>query len=57
MATPLTPEQLAAYERDGFLLVEELVSPAELEGCGSGCGIHHGPALGLRCRLSRVWNG
>lgn len=31
-AMRLTPEQLAAYHQDGFVVVEDLVSSAELEG-------------------------
>lgn len=61
MATPLTPEQLAAYERDGFLLVEELVSPAELEGLRERLWEYtHGgrPLGGLRVQIEpRVERG
>lgn len=32
MPTRLTPEQLEAYHRDGYVVVEDLLTPAEVEG-------------------------
>ena len=34
MPKQLTPEQLEAYRRDGYIAVEDLVSPSEVEELG-----------------------